>query len=321
MFMNTKTQFLSREYGKILFTKSPDTPTGTATFQAAGPFGSIKLSETQVGDYVIWHSQYSLKKKLNLSFSTKEKNAPMLVCMLKCDGPVTVKAVKEELIRKNHYNIASTPRIQYELRSKEEYQMFGITFKPALLRDSRQAHPLLKAFIDNMTRKSAATLSPSHLPVSFEMLVLIRDLLNSYDGALRMWYLRAKIYNLLFIALERIISGDYAARNTSLKESDVKKVERAKEYLEESLFSYDKLTKMVDIKPHILKKGFREIYGTTVYKFGNAQRMKKARHLLVSTDKSILEVSRICGFKNQSNFSSAFKSHFGYTPLAAKNTA
>lgn len=63
-----------------------------------------------------------------------------------------------------------------------------------------------------------------------------------------------------------------------------------------------------------LKKGFKEIYGVTVYDFVQEQRMLKAKLLLTTTQFSVSQVAEEIGFSGTGNFSTAFKKHTGVFP-------
>lgn len=74
------------------------------------------------------------------------------------------------------------------------------------------------------------------------------------------------------------------------------------------------LSLSVGINQCYLKKGFRELFGTTIYEFIQNQRMQKAQLLLKSTQQSISEIADQVGFSNHSSFSSAFKKYTGLLP-------
>lgn len=74
------------------------------------------------------------------------------------------------------------------------------------------------------------------------------------------------------------------------------------------------LSLQIGINQCYLKKGFKELFGTTIYDFVQEQRMLKAKKLLSTTDYSVSQVADIIGFSSTSNFSSAFKKHAGIFP-------
>ena len=63
-----------------------------------------------------------------------------------------------------------------------------------------------------------------------------------------------------------------------------------------------------------LKKGFKEMFGTTIFDFYQGQRMEHAKYLLYDKGLSVTEVSSLLGYSSISHFSTAFKKHTGLKP-------
>ncbi|MGB3075507.1 MAG: AraC family transcriptional regulator [Chitinophagales bacterium] len=63
-----------------------------------------------------------------------------------------------------------------------------------------------------------------------------------------------------------------------------------------------------------LKKGFKELFGSTVYDFVQEQRMLKAKLLLTTTGNSVSQIANEIGFSSAGNFSAAFKKLTGVFP-------
>ena len=74
------------------------------------------------------------------------------------------------------------------------------------------------------------------------------------------------------------------------------------------------LSLQIGINQCYLKKGFKELFGSTVYDFIQEQRMLKAKMLLKMNTHSIAQVADAIGFSSAGNFSSAFKKHVGVFP-------
>ncbi|MEP7129350.1 MAG: AraC family transcriptional regulator, partial [Chitinophagales bacterium] len=68
------------------------------------------------------------------------------------------------------------------------------------------------------------------------------------------------------------------------------------------------------INQSYLKKGFKELFGSTVYDFVQEQRMLKAKLLLTTTDNSVSQIANEIGFSSAGNFSAAFKKLTGVFP-------
>ena len=74
------------------------------------------------------------------------------------------------------------------------------------------------------------------------------------------------------------------------------------------------LSRKVAINECYLKKGFKELFGTTIFDFYQSQRMEHARYLLYEKGLSVTEVSMLLGYSSISHFSTAFKKHTGLKP-------
>jgi len=67
-----------------------------------------------------------------------------------------------------------------------------------------------------------------------------------------------------------------------------------------------------------LKKGFKEVFGTTVFGFWNELKMQESKNLLLEHKLTVAEVSEKIGYKNPQHFSTAFKQYFGISPSRLK---
>ncbi|MBL7753363.1 MAG: helix-turn-helix transcriptional regulator, partial [Chitinophagaceae bacterium] len=61
-------------------------------------------------------------------------------------------------------------------------------------------------------------------------------------------------------------------------------------------------------------KGFRELFGSSVYDFVQQERIRKAKLFLQEGRYSIQEIALELGFSNTSNFTNAFKRLTGQAP-------
>jgi len=112
---------------------------------------------------------------------------------------------------------------------------------------------------------------------------------------------RDKIYQCKFLEDER-------GRDT---------IVRARELLLEHIgdpITIKELARKVATNECYLKKGFKELFGTTIFDFYQSQRMEHARYLLYEKGLSVTEVSMMLGYSSISHFSTAFKKHTGLKP-------
>lgn len=78
------------------------------------------------------------------------------------------------------------------------------------------------------------------------------------------------------------------------------------------------IAKAVGINQCYLKKGFKEIYGKTIYSMVQSLRMEVALSLLKTSEMNVLEIGLEVGYTNQASFSTAFKQYYGYSPQQVK---
>jgi AraC-like DNA-binding protein len=100
-------------------------------------------------------------------------------------------------------------------------------------------------------------------------------------------------------------------------EADREKIVRAREVLLQHIgepLTIKELSRKVAINECYLKKGFKEMFGTTIFDFYQSQRMEHARYLLYEKGLSVTEVSIMLGYSSISHFSTAFKKHTGLKP-------
>ena len=83
--------------------------------------------------------------------------------------------------------------------------------------------------------------------------------------------------------------------------------------------SLTELAKKVGSNTCTLKKGFKEIFGTSIYNYWKVLRLQEAKTILCNEQITVKEVSRRIGYRSPENFTSAFKKQFGVSPSRIKN--
>jgi len=82
----------------------------------------------------------------------------------------------------------------------------------------------------------------------------------------------------------------------------------------EDLLTSDELAKYVGITRRQLERLFRNHLNYTPNQYYLGLRLRNAKRLLLQTDKSITDISMICGFKSLPHFSKCYKDMFGLSP-------
>jgi len=74
------------------------------------------------------------------------------------------------------------------------------------------------------------------------------------------------------------------------------------------------LARRVGTSETSLKRGFRQVFGTTVFGYLRERRMERAHAALQSGTVTVLEAAGLVGYSNPSNFATAFRRQFGVNP-------
>ncbi|MEI9945626.1 MAG: AraC family transcriptional regulator [Chitinophagaceae bacterium] len=151
-------------------------------------------------------------------------------------------------------------------------------------------------------------------------LVLEAILNNNYSDSLENIFINAQIQMLLLHSLDCMV-GEKEIDTINCKflanEADREKIIKAREVLIQHIgepITIKELSRKVAMNECYLKKGFKEMFGTTIFDFYQSQRMEHAKYLLYEKGLSVTEVSMLLGYSSISHFSTAFKKHTGLKP-------
>lgn len=90
-------------------------------------------------------------------------------------------------------------------------------------------------------------------------------------------------------------------------------IELMEQNLEEPL-STDQIAELVNISRRQLERIFKRYLNNVPAKYYLELRLKKAKHLLLNSNKSIIQIGLSCGFSSGPHFSSAYKNFYLITP-------
>lgn len=137
------------------------------------------------------------------------------------------------------------------------------------------------------------------------------------NGASQSIYEKAKVYEILAWYFNRSEETDIESCPFLENEDNVQKIRLAKKILIEKMTdppTIPQLAKEIGLNEYRLKEGFKNIYGTTVFKYLSDYRMDVARHILEDGKVKVNEAAYQIGYTNPSHFIAAFRKKFGVTP-------
>ncbi|MEM6736907.1 MAG: AraC family transcriptional regulator [Bacteroidota bacterium] len=158
--------------------------------------------------------------------------------------------------------------------------------------------------------------------ITSQMYSIIADIMGCRrKGLYKKMYLESKVIELLMLQMEQS-RPDIFSESLSLKKHHIEKLYQVKELLEDDITSIMSLTDMakkVGSNTCTLKRGFKELFGTSIYSYWKGLRLEKAKTILTNEQISVKEVARKIGYRNPEHFTSAFKKQFGVSPSKFKN--
>jgi len=84
--------------------------------------------------------------------------------------------------------------------------------------------------------------------------------------------------------------------------------------LDNDLPKLNDLARQMGTNEYKLKYGFKQIYGTTIFRFLIRERLRMARTLIQHSTLTIKQIIQMTGFKSKTHFSRAFKDKYGMSP-------
>lgn len=139
---------------------------------------------------------------------------------------------------------------------------------------------------------------------------------NSMQGALGNIFLEGKALELVSLRLHQLFEVTEPTP-PSLNSTDIERIYHARELLEKQMVappSLFRLAKKAGLNDTKLKRGFKQVFGTTVFDYLKNVRLESARQLLLAGEKNVSEVAAEVGYNSLSHFSQIFKRKYGILP-------
>jgi AraC-like DNA-binding protein len=202
----------------------------------------------------------------------------------------------------------------------ESVDFISFAFTPKVLEQFVRWRPDGHSFYEKVLSFQYASSFSRTLNLCTRTRIVVEGLLNhQYNDSLENIFVNAQTQMLLLYSLDCIEDKEPEVITCKFlhNEADRDKVARARNILLQKIgepITIKQLSRKVAMNECYLKKGFKEMYGTTIFEFYQSQRMEHARYLLYEKGESVTEVSLQLGYSSISHFSTAFKKHTGLKP-------
>ena len=155
-------------------------------------------------------------------------------------------------------------------------------------------------------------------PLSSQAFEIAERIINSiYTGPLGLAYVEALSIQLLCLAAASLTSLSEAAPR-GCTDREVRRLEMARAILMRQLApapTIAELVRTVGMSKTALTKGFKAVYGETIFDFGVRCRMQHALMMMRDWGWSVERAAEAVGYAHPTSFATAFRSHFGMRPI------
>ncbi len=208
---------------------------------------------------------------------------------------------------------------------------YDIAFTPEYFaRLVPESSPVLRSFRTAVERGIPQIAHRTNLPLHAQLHALLTAMTTSTirRGCLQKLYLESKILELFVLHTEQISTGSCAECDLcsapAPHHSEHDALHEAHRILHEQYIApptLAELSRMIGLNEFKLKRGFKALFGTTVYGFVVERRMALARDLLAQKRFSIREIAEHVGYQHATHFTTAFKKYCGTLPGQYANEA
>ena len=197
-----------------------------------------------------------------------------------------------------------------------------IGIQPSILR-SFSASPTgeLPDTLQHLIKSPDEVMYERHGETQPRMTTVLQEIVHCpYLGLVKRAYLESKVIELTALVLNHEVAIQQGKiKKGALKPEQLERVYYAREILLRDIGnppSLEELARQVGLNDFLLKQGFHQVFGTTVFGELRSHRLEMAQQLLAEQDKSIVEVAHSNGYARLSAFYRAIKRKFGVSPKA-----
>ena len=247
----------------------------------------------------------------------------------KISGDMTLAVSRTEPLRFNRPSLLvwaqpTGTNIDEWTAPRAHERMISISVRPAFLVEHFITSTVdmpsqLQAFISNPCGRFGYCL----LPLTAEMFGVANKLINNpFSGKLALVYTEALTLELLCAAVAGLcaLPGKFSEEYT---DRTLRCLEKARGLLMRQLAPAPKirqLARAAGMAETALTRGFKAVYGETVFDFSLRCRMQHALILLRDRHWSVDKVSEAVGYSHSTSFATAFRRHFGIRPIEVRHT-
>jgi len=295
-----------RKYDPLIFSKAP------------------VVKQWQADDVCITYLDLAFKEHTSLEWESDEELV-MMYFMLKGKALIRHTAFEKQLETGAYQHNLIYPAKGTGSIKNEELHLTAllITFtKQAFAEFTKHGSGLLKDCARKVKEGNTFMLSAQSLFIDIAMQSVLTSIIDyTYGEELRSIFLRAKVLELLVMQAEAHARSQLPQNKYIKNDYDKERILFARDYLIQRMDmppSLPGLALITGINEFKLKRGFKEVFNTTVFGYLSDARLELAKNELTAKQKSASEIAFELGYSSIQHFSKAFKKKFGVSPTELK---
>ncbi|MBE7172098.1 MAG: helix-turn-helix transcriptional regulator [Williamsia sp.] len=198
-------------------------------------------------------------------------------------------------------------------------RLFHVNYKPVFLFEAAGGEELIHDLFGGADPADRCI----SIPLSFDSKINYQRVAHEIDASrsgnmLQHLFVEAKAMELLSWELqELLLPGKQKATPGKISKADQEKLIAARAYIKEHFtdeLSLHKLSLRFQLNEFKLKRGYKQLFSTTVFGHIYQLRMHEAKRLLETGEHTVAETAYMVGYTSPNNFATAFQRMFHHPP-------
>lgn len=288
------------------------------TILAKGTMGNMLFHHFRGDGFDIWYSNYLMSHTTEIigrgDIPVLELHIPILN-----QFESNWEGIEDANLKENQFELSFTPHVNNtaSFTGGKQYHTFDIHFTADYLQEFVSQNSELGRFLEKVEKGDPANLMGVTQFLSPDMIRLINSMLKfGFRDTMAPYFYEGAVLQLLVMVLERTAGFDQNTVKTYTP-YEIEQTTQAKQLMLLDLsakYTIKELAKKVALNQSKLQQCFRYLFDTTMYQYILAVKMDYAKQLLLNTTFIEQEIAELVGYPDASNFSAAFKKHFGFSP-------
>ena len=282
------------------------------TLELDKKYGDIKISSFRTGNGITYSSFFASFHEDTIIEGEDSRNTSFV--SFNVSDSFDIKSIDNR--SKYHFNSNSClfgrrlkkHKTSHLYRKKKQYKCHIVELSPELYNEIILYNRDCNLYSDDMAIDHVKT-------ITYRQKILLNEILatSSLAETIQQIYIESKILDLVCASVDEA-GKDSNESKIHLSTQDIESLKKAKKVLLENSLnppSIKELARKSATNEFKLKKGFKQLFGYTVYGLLQEHRLNQAKLLLERDDISVSEAASLVGYKSIGHFSKIFKDRFG----------